>query len=62
LTLTIETNGTVTPKEAMTQATKILMDHFALVLDAAGGATKEVEQEMSVAEAGEEVDTSEDSK
>ena len=37
LTLTIETNGTVSPKEAVSQATKILMDHFALVLDASGG-------------------------
>lgn len=36
LTITIETNGTVSPKEAISQATKILMDHFALILDAAG--------------------------
>jgi DNA-directed RNA polymerase subunit alpha len=35
LIVTIETNGTVTPQEAVHQATKILMDHFALVLDAA---------------------------
>ena len=34
LTVTIETNGTVTPKEAVSQATKMLMDHFALILDA----------------------------
>lgn len=34
LSMTIETNGTVTPKAAVEQATKILMDHFALVLDA----------------------------
>ena len=33
LTLTIETNGTITPKEAVTQATQILMQHFALILD-----------------------------
>lgn len=33
LTMTIETNGTITPEEAVKQATKILMDHFALVLD-----------------------------
>ncbi len=37
LTLTIETNGTVTPKDAVCQATKILMDHFALLLEAAQG-------------------------
>lgn len=32
LTLTIETNGTITPKESVEQATKILMDHFSLIL------------------------------
>ena len=37
LIVTIETNGTVTPQEAVHQATKILMDHFSLVLDAAQG-------------------------
>jgi len=31
LTLMIETNGTVTPKEAVEQATKILMDHFSVI-------------------------------
>lgn len=34
LMVTIETNGTVSPKEAVSQATKILMDHFALILEA----------------------------
>lgn len=34
LTLTIETNGTVSAKDAVIQATKILMDHFALILNA----------------------------
>jgi len=43
LTLTIETNGTVTPKDAIAQATKILMDHFALILDAAGGTEDEID-------------------
>lgn len=37
LILNIETNGTITPKDAVQQATKILMDHFALILDVAGG-------------------------
>lgn len=37
LTLTIETNGTTTPKESVKHATKMLMDHFALILDHAGG-------------------------
>jgi len=32
LVLTVETDGTVSPKEAITQATQILMDHFALLL------------------------------
>lgn len=45
LVVTIETNGTVTPQEAVHQATKILMDHFALVLDVAqGGVTPAVEE------------------
>lgn len=34
LTLAIETNGTITPKEAVSQATKILIDHFSLLLSA----------------------------
>jgi DNA-directed RNA polymerase subunit alpha len=37
LIVNIETNGTITPKEAVSQATKILMDHFALLLDASTG-------------------------
>jgi len=36
MTLSIETNGTISPREAVGQATKVLMDHFALVLDSAG--------------------------
>lgn len=36
LILNIETNGTVTPREAVEQATKILMDHLALILESAG--------------------------
>lgn len=34
LTLTIETNGTITPKNAVSHATRVLMDHFTLILDA----------------------------
>ncbi len=33
LTLTVETDGTITPQESIEQSTKILMDHFALLLD-----------------------------
>ncbi len=36
LVLTVETDGTVTPKEAITQATEILMDHFALLVNDGG--------------------------
>ncbi|HYE59576.1 MAG TPA: hypothetical protein VEA18_00120, partial [Candidatus Kapabacteria bacterium] len=35
LTLTLETNGTISPREAIGQATKILIDHFSLILDEA---------------------------
>lgn len=36
LILNIETNGTISPREAVEQATKILMDHLALILESAG--------------------------
>jgi len=35
LNLNIETNGTISPEEAVRQSTQILMDHFALILDTA---------------------------
>lgn len=38
LTLNVETNGTVTPREAIEQSTKILMDHFTIVLNGAESA------------------------
>jgi DNA-directed RNA polymerase subunit alpha len=41
LTLRVDTNGTITPKEAVSQATKILMNHFSLILDLAGDAKQE---------------------
>ncbi|PIT86571.1 MAG: DNA-directed RNA polymerase subunit alpha [Candidatus Magasanikbacteria bacterium CG10_big_fil_rev_8_21_14_0_10_43_6] len=50
LTVTIETNGTVSPQEAVHQATKILMDHFALVLDAAQGSGAPVVKDMPASE------------
>ena len=40
LILNIETNGTITPKRAVEQATKILMDHFSLILDVSGEMTE----------------------
>lgn len=45
LIVNIETNGTVSPRDAVQQSTKILMDHFALVLDSAGSGVAEVEVE-----------------
>jgi len=38
LKLTIETNGTIMPQDAVREATKILMDHFALILNTSGEA------------------------
>lgn len=40
LSLTVTTNGTITPKEAVGQATRIIMDHFSLLLDLAGDGPK----------------------
>jgi len=36
LTLSIETNGAISPEEAVKQATQILMDHFSIILDSMG--------------------------
>ena len=41
LTLTIETNGTIAPKDAVSKATRILMDHFTLVAQVAGTAPED---------------------
>lgn len=35
LTITLETNGTISPKDAISQSAKILMDHLSLILSAA---------------------------
>lgn len=54
LTLTIETNGTIAPKDAVEQATKILMDHFSLILTTAQSQeSKEVEAETVTEEVAE---------
>lgn len=55
LTLTIETNGTVAPRDAVEQATKILMDHFALIL--AAKETESVDAEVSLPSGGKEEDS-----
>ena len=35
LTISVETNGTIAPKDAVTEASKVLMDHFSWIIDAA---------------------------
>jgi DNA-directed RNA polymerase subunit alpha len=61
LTMTIETNGTMTPQEAVRQSTEILMNHFTIILDAAQSATSESSQPViSEAPAEEEVQPSEE--
>lgn len=46
LNLNIETNGTISPEEAVRQSTQILMDHFALILDTAVSSEPAVREEM----------------
>lgn len=48
LVLNIETNGTVSPEDAVHQAVQILMDHFSFVLD---GTKSEVKSKKHVEEA-----------
>lgn len=43
LTLSIETNGTISPAEALRQSTQILIDHFSIILTAATGAAETAE-------------------
>ena len=47
VTLTIETNGTVSPKETVERATKILMDHFSLILDSSSTVAKKAKKEST---------------
>lgn len=54
LTLHIETNGTITPREAVQQATKILMDHFALILEGSDADKNEEVKADSVSDVSEE--------
>jgi DNA-directed RNA polymerase subunit alpha len=59
LSMTIETDGTLSPKEAVQQATKILMDHLALVLDAEDAAVlDETPDQEDVEDTSEEEDES----
>jgi len=57
LVLTIETNGTVSPKDALAESTKILMDHFALILDMSGGSSVEASAKEEKMEAASEEET-----
>lgn len=59
LSLKVETNGTISPKEALSQSTKILMDYFGLVLEASDSGApapkmKEVAEEVEEVEEVEE--------
>ncbi len=55
LVLKIETNGTITPKEALHKSTKILMDYFSLVLEASEIGFLATEPEVVVEEPSEEI-------
>lgn len=73
LTLMIETNGTITPKEAVARSTKILVDHFNLISEATGfknldvavepaAEVAEIEPEVEAAEAEVEEETEKPAK
>lgn len=62
LTMMIETNGTITPEEAVTQATQILMEHFALILESSGVETEKEEEDEESANKGEKDETSDESE
>jgi DNA-directed RNA polymerase subunit alpha len=54
LSISIETNGTITPQEAMRQSTEILMNHFSIILEAGNSVSaqdgrKEVSEEPVIA-------------
>jgi DNA-directed RNA polymerase subunit alpha len=56
LTLNIETNGTISPSDAVKQSTQIIMDHFSIIASAAN----EMVSEMPMPVASEEEEESED--
>lgn len=68
LTLTVETNGTITTSEALAQATKILMDYFSRILENAhnqGSAATPIMDdaiEVSEVEAAAQEDNNEEAK
>ncbi|MFH1430041.1 MAG: DNA-directed RNA polymerase subunit alpha [Candidatus Uhrbacteria bacterium] len=50
LTLTVETDGTITPEESVQRASRILIDHFALILDPEASETSAGDEEPAVDE------------
>ncbi len=48
LTLNIQTNGTISPEEAIRQATQIVMDHFSIIAGAASEMAQETPAVMKV--------------
>ena len=67
LVLNIETNGTISPRDAVNQATKVLMDHLALVLEASDTIKAEpmipmMEEESASDEETEEVEEKKETK
>ena len=56
LTLSIETDGTITPRDAVFQATQILMDHFSFILSEAESGLAE-EKSAMLAQANVEVNS-----
>lgn len=61
LLLTVETDGTITPKEAIEQATEVILDHFNFIANEvkSGKTSKSVETEEESVEA-EEIEIDED--
>ena len=61
LTLTVETNGTITPEDSLNQSTQILMDHYNQVLSQLGGSAAPVVEQADVEqETSEEEEVSEE--
>lgn len=64
LTINIETNGTVSPREALRQATQILMDHFTIILQSAeqAGASEAFASLPTIAASSDEPSTAENAE
>lgn len=44
LTITVETDGTINPTDALIQSTQILLDHYNLILNGFGGSANEMQE------------------